>query len=120
MAYFTVRTSRRRFVVEASSEVEARASAALLIVEERGESMDTTRVSRITSFDSEVAAHDAFSDMIEALGLEYVDNRRFAYVDDADGMARFAEQEADGCCGSYTDRAVIAGRLAVFGCNHGH
>ena len=53
-------------------------------------------------------------------GEEYVDNERFAYLDDEKAMAQYHAQAATGCCGFFDREVCIAGRLATVGCNHGH
>ena len=47
-------------------------------------------------------------------------NDRFAFVDDAEAMAKFREAEANGCCGSFEADIIVGGRRAVIGYNYGH
>lgn len=47
-------------------------------------------------------------------------NDRFAFVDDAEAMARFREAESKGCCGSFEADVIVGGRRAVVGYNYGH
>ena len=49
-----------------------------------------------------------------------IDNHRFAYLDDATGMAKYQIQKSDGCCGDFDEEVIIGGRLATIGCNYGH
>lgn len=49
-----------------------------------------------------------------------IDNRRFAFEDDAAAVARYEEQEQDGCCGFFDRRVQVNGRYALVGCNFGH
>jgi hypothetical protein len=41
-------------------------------------------------------------------------------VDDPEGMARYAQQQAEGCCGFFDAYVQVDGRLATVGCNYGH
>lgn len=58
--------------------------------------------------------------MLEEVDDPCVDNHRFAYEDDAEGMAKYDAKAADGCCGFYDRRITILGRPARIGCNYGH
>lgn len=49
-----------------------------------------------------------------------IDNHRFAYLDDEDGVAAYEDRRREGCCGSRDVEVVIAGRAAIIGCNYGH
>jgi hypothetical protein len=73
--------------------------------------------SDLPSFDSREAAQEW---METTLGEDCMDNYRFAYVDDAAAMTSYAEQSAQGCCGSFDKDIIVAGRLAMIGCNFGH
>jgi hypothetical protein len=50
----------------------------------------------------------------------YVDNYRFAYLDDPAGMSKYNEIESKGCCGCFDEEITILGRPAKIGCNFGH
>lgn len=66
---------------------------------------------------------DAIAAMIESLeseGEEYIDNERFAFIDDAEEIAVYRAREESGCCGFHDAEVVVAGRAALVGCNYGH
>jgi hypothetical protein len=69
-------------------------------------------------FTTLIEAQQWFAD--ETADLEYSDNYRFAFDDDAAGMAKYAAAQENGCCGSWDKPVQIAGRWAMFGCNFGH
>ena len=52
--------------------------------------------------------------------LDYVDNFRFAYLDDENAVAQYWKQADYGCCGSHDCVVQVAGRPALVGCNYGH
>lgn len=49
-----------------------------------------------------------------------MDNSRFAYLDDPEGLAEFDRLQALGCCGEFEAEIRVGGRLAKIGCNYGH
>lgn len=51
---------------------------------------------------------------------DFMDNLRFAYMDDADAMKMYDRQQSEGCCGYHDERIIVNGKLAVIGCNYGH
>lgn len=59
-------------------------------------------------YDHEVAEEDC------------IDNYRFAFKDDADGMSNYTQTQNDGCCGFFDADIIVAGREATIGCNFGH
>lgn len=50
----------------------------------------------------------------------YTNNHRFAYKDDEKAMNEYEERQSQGCCGEADYDVVVAGRLAMIGCNYGH
>jgi hypothetical protein len=52
--------------------------------------------------------------------LDYVDNTRFAAVDNRKDMRRYRDAASRGCCGSCDKEITIYGRKFMIGCNYGH
>jgi len=52
--------------------------------------------------------------------LDYVDNTRFAAVDNRKDMRRYRDAASKGCCGSCDKEVTIYGRKFMIGCNYGH
>lgn len=50
----------------------------------------------------------------------YIDNVRFAFLDDLQAMGKYGEAQRHGCCGEFDDEVTVGGRLATVGCNYGH
>lgn len=71
----------------------------------------------LKAFDTEA---DAKAWMLEQVGDPCVDNERFAFADDPDGMRNYAAQQVTGCCGEFDQEILVAGRRAMVGCNYGH
>ena len=63
---------------------------------------------------------DAIEWMDERVDDPCTDNYRFAFVDDAAKMAEYEDQVRSGCCGSFDEQIMVAGRKATIGCNFGH
>jgi hypothetical protein len=63
---------------------------------------------------------EAINWMYEAVDDPCVDNTRFAFLDDAAALYVYDEQERGGCCGSFDQEILVAGKLATVGCNYGH
>jgi len=49
-----------------------------------------------------------------------VDNYRFAYKDDTQGMQAYLDAQREGCCGFFDADVIVGGREATIGCNFGH
>lgn len=71
----------------------------------------------IPSFETE---EEAFAWLRAYVDDPCVDNRRLAYEDDAEALARYDEARAQGCCGFADEIVRIGGRLARIGLNYGH
>lgn len=63
---------------------------------------------------------DAISWMIGEIDDECIDNIRFSFLDDAEGVEQYLNQQDDGCCGFFDAEISVGGRLAAVGCNYGH
>ena len=50
----------------------------------------------------------------------FIDNYRFAYVDDETAMFLYHEAQADGCCGGFDEKVLFNLKEAMIGCNYGH
>jgi hypothetical protein len=49
-----------------------------------------------------------------------IDNYRFAYSGDVNGVKNYERQRSKGCCGSFDISIKVKGRIAFIGCNYGH
>jgi hypothetical protein len=115
MAYFTITTRTRNFAIEASDRFAAiRRLPSLLTAEEA----DRYRIAAIEEHATVEDARLAF--VVATDDLDYRDNYRTGFEDDAASMAAYNEIADSGCCGSIDKRYVIGGRLAFIGCNYGH
>jgi hypothetical protein len=63
---------------------------------------------------------EAFEWMVEKVDDPYIDNYRFAFVDDMEQAAEYEEKADSGCCGSADYDIMVGGRRALVGCNYGH
>ena len=52
--------------------------------------------------------------------FDYMDNFRFAYLDDPEGIKEYESIRDQGCCGSFDATIAVDGRRATIGCNYGH
>ena len=52
--------------------------------------------------------------------LEYVDNTRFAAMDNRKDLKRYNKAKDKGCCGSVDYPILVKGRKFMIGCNYGH
>jgi hypothetical protein len=52
--------------------------------------------------------------------LEYVDNIRFAAVDNRKDMRRYRDARERGCCGYHDEEISVLGKKFMIGCNYGH
>ena len=57
---------------------------------------------------------------LEDQGEMYIDNERFAYLDDAESVSNYEHQASTGCCGCFDTEVRVADRPARVGCNYGH
>jgi hypothetical protein len=72
----------------------------------------------VKSFSSK---EDAFRYMSEQVDEDpYVDNERFAFLDDREAMRAYKKAQRSGCCGFFDEVISVGGRLATIGCNYGH
>lgn len=84
-------------------------------------SMDTTLVGSNFNMPRDFATEqDAIDWIMEDVDNLYVDNGRFAFLDDLEAMKKYNEQKARGCCGEADETVTVNGRLATVGCNYGH
>jgi hypothetical protein len=74
----------------------------------------------ISTFATEDEAYEWMAEGFERDDERCVDNHRFAYKDDDEGMAKYREAEEQGCCGFYDCDIIVGGRPATIGCNYGH
>lgn len=72
---------------------------------------------QLPTFDTK---EEAFDWMEESVSDLYMDNERFAYVEDPIAMAQYDKQQDDGCCGSFDAVIMVDGKEAMIGCNYGH
>ena len=63
---------------------------------------------------------DAWDWLEHEVDDDCVDNYRFTFINDDRGMAKYREQQYDGCCGFFDAQIKIDGRDALIGCNYGH
>lgn len=63
---------------------------------------------------------EAFDWMVGVVDDPYIDNCRFAFVDDMEACAEYEEAVSNGCCGSADYDIMVAGQRAMVGCNFGH
>lgn len=63
---------------------------------------------------------EAIKWMDEQVDDPCIDNRRHAHVDDAAEMAEYKAAKDSGCCGSFDEEVIVAGRVMTIGCNYGH
>ena len=63
---------------------------------------------------------DAFEWLADKLDHDCVDNMRFCFLDDPDGIAGYERQADGGCCGSRDVEITVGGRPAQVGANYGH
>ena len=57
---------------------------------------------------------------IEREDLDFVDNVRFAFADDAKEADEYEAARNDGCCGFVDMEVKVDGRVYWMGCNYGH
>lgn len=71
---------------------------------------------------TEFATEDEAWDTVAAAHMDdpFADNHRLAYLDDPEQVAKYEQQEREGCCGFVDLEVTIAGRPALIGCNYGH
>lgn len=91
-------------------------AAAMQIARALGD--DRARVALVPEYASVEEAKAGFWQRFD--DLEYADNVRFAFEDDAAEMEAYDEARANGCCGSVDHQMRIGERFAWMGCNHGH
>lgn len=58
--------------------------------------------------------------MHETVDDPYIDNERFSFEDDQQGMQDYHDCKSGGCCGFFDEEVTIQGRVAHIGCNFGH
>lgn len=63
---------------------------------------------------------DAIEWMCDTVDDLYIDNIRFAFMDDDEAIAKYDEQQARGCCGFFDEEIIVANKPATVGCNYGH
>ena len=63
---------------------------------------------------------EAFVWMYEQVDDPYIDNERFAYLEDKEATLEYQRQLERGCCGSFDANITINGAAAKIGCNYGH
>jgi hypothetical protein len=69
------------------------------------------------TFDSYEEAKDW---MVAEIDDHCIDNYRFAFNDDEAAVRVYEDLKAKGCCGSFDQEVIVAGRAAFIGCNFGH
>ncbi len=74
----------------------------------------------IISFPTPKAALAWFAEYARTEGLEYADNFRFGFRDNAGSMRSYDKLRLRGCCGEDEADVMVAGRQAIVGCNYGH
>lgn len=74
----------------------------------------------IPSFATEAEAFEWMYEGLHEAEERCIDNDRFAYKDDEEAMFRYDEIADSGCCGSFDNDIIVAGRPAIIGCNYGH
>ena len=79
-----------------------------------------TTVKPAPSFDTPDEAINWMVAHLTREGEQYIDNERFAFLDDALGLAEYSAKESTGCCGSHEEEVLVSGRLSKVGCNFGH
>lgn len=65
----------------------------------------------------ELARNWFFNDIAE---LDFADNFRFAFRDQAAEVDEYEEARSDGCCGFVDMEVEVDGRVYWMGCNYGH
>ena len=74
--------------------------------------------------DGDVAEYQSFAKaqeaMLKTVDDPYVDNERFAYLDDIPALELYQAKQEAGCCGFHDQRITVNGRMAIIGCNYGH
>lgn len=74
-------------------------------------------MNNISTFATEAEAWEWLRDYVND---PYIDNYRFAFLDDDEAMAKYNCDKDRGCCG-YADVEVLVNRhMATIGCNYGH
>jgi hypothetical protein len=63
---------------------------------------------------------EAYEWMEKTVDDPFIDNFRFAFLDDPEAMHQYTDQQNDGCCGCFDQEIKVAGRIATVGCNYGH
>ncbi len=63
---------------------------------------------------------EAIAWAVEYVDDPCVDNERFVFDGDIEGMERYDAKVRDGCCGEFDANVIVDGRLARVGCNYGH
>jgi hypothetical protein len=72
-------------------------------------------------FDDEVQALEWMVGVLDKRGDgDCMDNERFAFLDDENGMMAYKEASTRGCCGFFDRHVMVNGRAAIIGCNYGH
>lgn len=71
----------------------------------------------IQSFADEQSARDWMARQVDD---PYVDNERFAFMDDLPALDLYETKRRNGCCGFFDEEIEVDGRRAVIGCNYGH
>lgn len=66
------------------------------------------------------SVEEAYEWMVNLIDDGCIDNYRFAFQNDKEGMDKYERQYNDGCCGSFDEEVKVNGRLATIGCNYGH
>ncbi len=74
----------------------------------------------ILSFNCERDAADWMYAELEEHDERCIDNYRFSFADDADGMEEYENARDNGCCGSCDYEILVNGHKAYIGCNYGH
>jgi hypothetical protein len=117
MAFFSITTRSNNYAMEASDRHAATRRFALLVAG-TDEASQRYRMEQVPEYATLEAAREAFATFTD--DLDYRDNYRLGFDDDAASMAAYFEIADAGCCGSIDKRYVIGGRLATIGCNYGH
>lgn len=71
----------------------------------------------IHEFATQAEAEKWMNDMVDD---PYIDNDRFAFLDDPQAMTAYSQQIDSGCCGQFDALVKVGGKLAKVGCNYGH
>lgn len=63
---------------------------------------------------------EAIEWMEQTVDDPYMDNYRFAYINDKWAMKKYNIQVNKGCCGFFDEEVIVSGKKAKIGCNFGH